>query len=177
MRRQPTLRVAPPYYDNAEYISTLAESLRASLAKLDTQPKVVIASFHGLPQSYFDKGDPYYCHCSKTVRLLREQLDWDENRLILTFQSRFGKSEWLKPYTDATLIRLAKEGVKHVAVITPGFAADCLETLEEIAVAAAATFRQHGGESFTAIPSLNDSPAAITLLTSLIQRELQGWIS
>jgi protoporphyrin/coproporphyrin ferrochelatase len=177
MRRQPTLRVVPPYYGNPNYIAALAESLRTSLAKLDAEPQVVLASFHGLPQSYFDKGDPYYCHCAKTVRLLREHLGWDENRLVLTFQSRFGKSEWLKPYTEATLIRLAKEGVKRVAIITPGFAADCLETLEEIAVTAAATFRQHGGESFTAIPSLNDSPAAITLLTNLIQQELQGWIA
>jgi protoporphyrin/coproporphyrin ferrochelatase len=176
MRRQPTLRVAPPYYANPHYIEALANSMRDSLAALDFEPQTVLASFHGLPQSYFDKGDPYYCHCAKTVRLLREVLGWDENRLLLTFQSRFGKAEWIKPYTDATLIQLAEQGVKRVAVITPGFAADCLETLEEIAIRAAETFRQHGGESFAAIPCLNDSPDAIDLFAQIIHRELQGWI-
>lgn len=176
MRRQPTLRVTPPYYDDAAYIEALTASLRASLAKLDFEPEVVLASFHGLPQSYVDKGDPYYCHCAKTVRLLRESMGWSEDRLLLTFQSRFGKAEWLKPYTDATLIRLAGNGTKRVAVITPGFAADCLETLEEIAAQAAATFRKHGGESFAAIPCLNDSPDAINLMEQLVRRELKGWI-
>jgi ferrochelatase len=176
MRWQPALRVAPPYYADPGYIEALAASLRESLARLNFEPQIVLASFHGLPQSYSDKGDPYYRHCSETTRLLREALGWDESSLLLTFQSRFGGAEWIKPYTNATLAELADKGVKRVAVITPGFAADCLETLEEIAVKEAAAFRERGGESLAAIPCLNDSPAAITLLARLIQRELQGWI-
>lgn len=176
LRRQPALRVVPPYHDDPDYIAALADALRSSLATLDFEPDAVLASFHGLPQSYADKGDPYRRHCEETARLLREALNWDENRLLLTFQSRMGRGAWLRPYTDATLRRLAREGVRRVAVVTPGFAADCLETLEEIAVRAAASFREEGGETFAAIPCLNDSPRAIDLLASLARRELQGWL-
>ena len=132
MRWQPSIRLAAPWYDDPVYIEALARSTRDGLARLDFAPDVVLASFHGIPQAYFDKGDPYYCQCAKTTRLLREALGWDESRLRMTFQSRFGRAEWLKPYTADTVRDLAKSGVKRLAVIMPGFVADCLETLEEI---------------------------------------------
>jgi len=176
MRWQPTLRVAPPYYDDPAYIDALAQSMRTNLAALDFEPEVVIASFHGLPLEYFQKGDPYHCHCAKTARLLREAFGWDEDRLRFTFQSRFGIAEWLQPYTDKTIARLAEEGVKRLAVIMPGFAADCVETLEEIAIEAGETFHEHGGEHFATLPCLNDSREGMTFLATHVRRELQGWI-
>ena len=122
MRWQPAIRVAPPWHDDPVYIDAVASSLEAELARLPFKPDVVLASFHGIPKHYFLKGDPYFCHCSKTVRLLRDRLGVDDKKLMLTFQSRFGRAEWLQPYTDMTVKRLAKEGVKNIAVITPGFA-------------------------------------------------------
>ena len=176
MRRQPALRTVPPYCDEPIYIDALAESIETSLAALDHEPEAVVASFHGLPASYLAKGDPYHCHCHKTSRLLRERLGWPKERLLTTFQSRFGREEWLQPYTDKTIERLAREGVKRIAVVNPGFVSDCLETLEEIAVQNAEIFRHNGGERFTAIPCLNDSPAGMRVFTSVVLRELQGWI-
>ncbi len=176
MRWQPTLRVAPPYYDDPGYIDALAHSMRNNIAGLAFEPDIVIASFHGLPVEYFEKGDPYHCHCHKTARLLREVLGWGEDKLMLTFQSRFGKAEWLQPYTDKTIERLAREGVKKLAVITPGFAADCVETLEEIAMQAREGFIENGGERFAALPCLNDSDEAMGFLAAHVRRELQGWI-
>jgi protoporphyrin/coproporphyrin ferrochelatase len=176
MRWQPTLRVAPPYFDFPPYIEALATSMKTSLAALDFEPEVVIASFHGLPQEYFQKGDPYHCHCAKTARLLREALGWDDRKLMLTFQSRFGRAEWLQPYTDKTIGRLASEGVKRLAVITPGFAADCVETLEEIAMQGREVFEEHGGEHFATLPCLNDSAEGMGFLEAHIRRELQGWL-
>jgi ferrochelatase len=176
MRAQPTLRVAPPYYDDAVYIEAVAASIEAELARLDFTPEVILASFHGMPEDYAVKGDPYPAQCTETARLLRQRLKLDDSRFMLTFQSRFGTAEWLKPYTDATVQALAERGVKNLAVVTPGFAADCLETLEEIAVENAGIFRQHGGVNFAAIPCLNDSGAGIGLLRHLVIRELQGWI-
>ncbi len=175
MRWQPALRIAAPYYDNPVYIDALANSVGAGLAGLDFNPDVVLASYHGIPQAYFDKGDPYYCHCAKTTRLLRERLGWSEKRLQMTFQSRFGRGEWLRPYTAETVRELAAEGVKRLVVVTPGFAADCLETLEEIAVENAGYFRQAGGERFAAIPCLNDSAAGLAVIEAVARRELQGW--
>ncbi len=175
MRWQPSIRVVPPYYADPAYIDALAVSTRENLAALDFEPEVVIASFHGLPKAYFEKGDPYYCHCVKTTRLLQEALGWPEERLVLTFQSRFGRAEWLKPYTAETIEQLAKSGVKRLAVITPGFAADCIETLEEMAIRGAETFRQNGGEHYKALPCLNDSPASIAALSATVKRELSGW--
>ena len=134
MRWQPAVRTLPPYYDDPVYIDALASRSTPRLARLDFEPEVVLASFHGLPQAYLDKGDPYHCQCQKTTRLLRERLGWPKDRLRITFQSRFGRAEWLQPYTDVTLAELARQGVKQLAVITPGFSADCLETLEEIAI-------------------------------------------
>src|SRR5271165_631361 len=176
MRWQPALRIAAPYYDDPVYIDALARSVRAGLASLDFEPEVVLASYHGIPQSYFDKGDPYYCHCATTTRLLREALGWSEDRLRMTFQSRFGRAEWLKPYTADTVIELAKGGAKRLAVVTPGFAADCLETLEEIAVENAGYFREAGGEHFAAIPCLNDSAGGMTVIEAVARRELRGWV-
>jgi ferrochelatase len=175
MRWQPTIRVVPPYFADPAYIEALAASTRENLAALDFEPETVLASFHGLPQDYFDKGDPYYCHCVKTVRLLREALGWPQEQLLLTFQSRFGSTEWLKPYTAETIEQLAKSGVKRLAVMTPGFAADCIETLEEMGIRGAELFHKHGGEKFAALPCLNDTEEGIAVLSAVIKRELCGW--
>ncbi|MGA8714883.1 MAG: ferrochelatase [Roseiarcus sp.] len=175
MRWQPALRIAAPYYDDPVYIEALANSVRTGLAALDFEPEVVLASYHGIPQSYFDKGDPYYCHCAKTTRLLREALGWGDDRLRMTFQSRFGRAAWLKPYTAETVTELGESGVKRLAIITPGFAADCLETLEEIAVENAGYFREAGGERFAAIPCLNDRAEGLAVIEAVARRELKGW--
>jgi ferrochelatase len=175
MRWQPAIRVAAPYYDDPAYIDALARSVGASLADLDFEPEILVASYHGIPQAYFDKGDPYFCHCAKTTRLLREALGMDEKRLLMTFQSRFGRGEWLKPATSDSLRELAARGTKRVAVLTPGFAADCLETLEEIGVENAGYFREAGGERFAAIPCLNDSADGMAVIEALARRELRGW--
>jgi protoporphyrin/coproporphyrin ferrochelatase len=176
MRFQPALRVAAPYYAEPAYIEALAASLNAGLAKLAFKPEVIVASFHGVPEDYVAKGDPYAKHCAETTRLLRQKLKMDEERLQMTFQSRFGKAEWIKPYTDATVKSLAERGVKSLAVITPGFAADCLETLEEIAMENADIFKAAGGENFATIPCLNDSPGGMAVIRDVVLRELKGWI-
>jgi len=175
LRWQPALRTIPPYHDDAGYIDALADSVRAQTAAQGWEPEVLLASFHGLPQRYFEAGDPYYCHCRKTGRLLGEALGMGENRLRVTFQSRFGPQEWLQPYTDETLAALPGEGVRSVSVITPGFAADCLETLEEIAMGGKEQFLEAGGEHFSVVPCLNDSERHIGLLADLLERELAGW--
>jgi ferrochelatase len=176
MRRQPTIRVAAPYYNDTFYIDALVTSIKAELAKLAFEPQVILASFHGMPEDYVRKGDPYEQQCIETTRLLRAALGYDEAKLMLTFQSRFGRAKWLEPYTDQTVEALAKRGVKSLAVVTPGFSADCLETLEEIAVENAHIFLKHGGENFAAIPCLNDSEPGMVVLERIAQRELQGWV-
>ena len=176
MRAQPTLRFTPPYYDDPDYIEALAVSINAHLATLPFQPELIVASFHGMPQKYVDKGDPYQAQCVATTDALRKRLGLDAKKLILTFQSRFGFGEWLKPYTDKTIEQLAKDGVRRIAVVTPGFSADCLETLEEIAQENAEIFKHAGGEQFAAIPCLNDSDAGMDVIRQLVLRELQGWI-
>jgi ferrochelatase len=176
MRRQPTVRFVPPYYDDQVYIEALISSTRAEIAKLAFEPEVIVASFHGIPKEYVDKGDPYYAHCAETARLMRERLGLDETKFMLTFQSRFGRTEWLQPYTDQTVKALAKRGVRNIAVVTPGFSADCLETLEEIAIENANVFRQNGGKNFAALPCLNDSELGMTVISHLALRELQGWL-
>jgi protoporphyrin/coproporphyrin ferrochelatase len=175
MRWQPAVRLAAPYYDDPVYIDALARSVRAGLASLDFEPEVVVASYHGIPQAFSDKGDPYYRHCAETTRLLGNALGMSEERLKMTFQSRFGRGEWLKPYTSQTVRDLASRGVKRLAVVTPGFAADCLETLEEIGVENAGYFREAGGERFAAIPCLNDSPEGMGVIEAVARRELKGW--
>jgi ferrochelatase len=176
MRWQPTLRVTPPYYDEPAYIDALAASLKSSLTKLKFKPDVVLASFHGMPEEYVAKGDPYRSQCEETARLLRKKLGMTERKLRLTFQSRFGPAEWLKPYTDKTVEMLAKKGVKNLAIITPGFAADCLETLEEIAMENAAIFKAAGGDNFAAIPCLNDGADGMKVIETVVRRELKGWV-
>jgi ferrochelatase len=175
-RAQPTLRVSPPYYDDPNYIGALAGSIDAHLASLPFKPELIVASFHGMPKEYVDKGDPYQAQCIATTEALRKRLGLDASKLLLTFQSRFGNAEWLQPYTDATMAKLAQDGVKRIAVVMPGFAADCLETLEEIAQENAEIFRHNGGEEFSAIPCLNDSDAGMDVIRQLVLRELQGWI-
>jgi ferrochelatase len=175
-RFQPALRIAAPYYNDAAYIEALAASTRDVLGKLAFEPEIILASFHGMPQEYIDKGDPYYDHCVETTRLLREQLKLDESKLMLTFQSRFGRAKWLEPATAATVKSLAKRGVNSLAVITPGFAADCLETLEEISGENAHIFKKYGGQKFTLIPCLNDSALGMMVLSQMAMRELKGWI-
>jgi ferrochelatase len=176
MRLQPTLRVAAPYYAEPVYIDALAASLNMALGKLTFKPEVIVASFHGIPEDYVAKGDPYLKHCRETTTLLRKKLKLDDEKLIMTFQSRFGVTEWIKPYTDATLKSLAEKGVKNLAVITPGFSADCLETLEEIAMENAEIFRHAGGENFAAIPCLNDTAEGMAVIRDIVTRELKGWI-
>ena len=176
LRWQPAIRVAAPYADDPVYIDALAASLRAHLAKLDFEPEAILVSFHGVPKAYLDKGDPYYCQCMKTHRLLREKMGWPEERFIATFQSRFGKAEWLKPYTDETVKALAATGVKNLAVIAPGFSADCLETIEELGVENARYFQDGGGETFALVPCLNDSDEGMRVIQSIVARELGGWV-
>ncbi|MEH6951429.1 ferrochelatase [Nitrobacter sp. NHB1] len=176
MRAQPTLRVTPPYYDDSDYIDALAVSIERHLASLSFTPEIIMASFHGMPQAYIDKGDPYQAQCAATAEALQKRMGLDASKLMLTFQSRFGFDQWLQPYTDKTVEKLAKDGVKRLAIVTPGFSADCLETLEEIAQENAHIFHNNGGEEFSAIPCLNDSDPGMDVIRKLVLRELQGWI-
>jgi protoporphyrin/coproporphyrin ferrochelatase len=176
MRAQPTVRVTPPYYDDPDYIEALAVSIDAHLKTLPFQPELIVASFHGMPKKYVDKGDPYLAQCIATTDALRKRMGLEASKLLLTFQSRFGFDEWLQPYTDKTIEQLAKDGVRRIAVVMPGFSADCLETLEEIAQENAQIFKHNGGEQFAAVPCLNDSDAGMDVIRQLVLRELQGWI-
>jgi ferrochelatase len=176
MRWQPAVRVAPPYHDDPTYIKALAASMRSSLAKLDFDPEIILCSFHGMPKEYLLKGDPYYCQCVKTWRLLREELGLPAERFRLTFQSRFGPDEWLQPYTDETVKALAQAGTRSLAIVAPGFSADCLETLEELDVENREIFMHTGGKRFAYLPCLNDSAESIDVLEALVRRELMGWV-
>ena len=175
-RAQPAVRVLPPYYDDPYYIEVLASSLKAEIRSLPFKPDAIVASYHGLPKECSLKGDPYESQCVRTTQLLREQMGLDETKLILTYQSRFGRAQWLEPYTIKTMKALAKKGVKNLVVITPGFSSDCLETLEEIAVENAHVFKRYGGENFAAIPCLNDSEAGMLMIWQMAMRELKGWV-
>ena len=174
MRWQPTLRIAAPFYDRPAYIAALAKSLRDGLAKLDFTPDKILVSWHGVPKDYFDKGDPYYCHCAKTTRLLGEATGLAD-KLVMTFQSRLGPKEWLQPYTIETVKSLPGQGTKKIVIITPGFMADCLETLEELEVENRHAFLDAGGENFARISCLNDSNEAIEVISDILRRELSGW--
>lgn len=176
MRRQPTIRIAPPWHDDPVHIRAVAASMRASLAKLDFEPEVILVSFHGVPRSYVEKGDPYYDQCARTHHLLREAFGWPDERFRLTFQSRFGKEEWIKPYTDETVVSLAKSGVKNLAVVAPGFTTDCLETLEELDRENRHYFEENGGEKFAYLPCLNEGPDGMAVIRHVVERELQGWL-
>ncbi len=175
MRRQPTLRFAAPYFDDPAYVEALAQGLRDGLTALDFEPEVILASFHGLPQFQIDKGDPYKDQCETTARLLREAMGMTDQQLRLSFQSRFGRAKWIEPYTADTVVSLGQQGVKRLAIIAPGFSADCLETIEELGVEIHDLFLEAGGEKFARIPCLNDSEAGMRMLTMLARRELAGW--
>lgn len=173
MRWQPAIRTLPPYHDDPAYIAALKTSIDTHVAALDFAPDAMLASFHGMPERTLHLGDPYHCQSVKTVRLLREALTLPVH---MSFQSRFGRAKWLEPETEATLAGLVRDGVRNIAVVTPGFSADCLETLEEIALRAKEAFLSAGGEKFAYLPCLNASSDAITLYQRLIGRELSGWI-
>ena len=172
MRWQPAVRTLPPYHDDPAYIDALKTSILRHLAALDFAPDLLVASFHGMPERTLHVGDPYHCQCRKTARLLSEAMGRD---IAVTFQSRFGRAKWLEPATDATLEALPGKGVTSIAIFTPGFSADCLETLEEIAMEGRETFLGSGGQDFAYLPCLNADPEAITLYTRLFSRELAGW--
>jgi protoporphyrin/coproporphyrin ferrochelatase len=176
MRWQPSVRVSPPYHDDPVYIESVIASMKRDLAKLTFEPDVILVSFHGVPKEYLLKGDPYYCQCVKTWRLMRDAFGWPEDKFRLTFQSRFGKDEWLQPYTDKTVEALAKSGVKRMAIVAPGFSADCLETLEELNGENREIFMHNGGEEFAYLPCLNDSDEGMRVINHIVERELQGWI-
>ncbi|MGV3478620.1 MAG: ferrochelatase [Sphingobium sp.] len=174
MRWQPAIRTLPPYFDDPAYIAALKASIEQGLAALDFAPDAIVASFHGMPQRTLDLGDPYHCQCRKTARLLGEALG---RELIVAFQSRFGRAKWLEPATDATLAALPAKGVKRVAIVAPGFSADCLETLEELAIRGRESFVAAGGTHFAYLPCLNDDVASMTMLRSILFRELEGWLT
>jgi len=176
MRWQPAIRVAPPWHDDPVYIDALAKTIQAKRTEIDFEPDMIVASFHGVPESYLLKGDPYHCQCMKTGRLLREALQLPKEKFMVCFQSRFGNEEWLKPYLIDTMGELPAKGIKKVMVIAPGFSADCLETLEEIEGENREHFIHHGGEKFAYVPCLNDSEEGLDVIQSVVLRELQGWI-
>ena len=174
LRWQPAVRTLPPYYDDAAYIDALRQSVEAALTGLDFEPEAIVASFHGMPQRTLELGDPYHCHCRKTARLLGEALG---RELVVAFQSRFGRAKWLEPATDRVLKELPAKGVRKVAVVAPGFSADCLETLEELAIRARHDFLVAGGSHFAYLPCLNDGAPGMAMLRALIGRELEGWLA
>jgi protoporphyrin/coproporphyrin ferrochelatase len=176
LRRQPALRILPAYYDDAEYIEALGASITAGINALPFRPDIIVASYHGMPKEYVRKGDPYEGQCVRTTELLRERLKLDDDKLVMTFQSRFGRDRWLEPYTIKMMKTLAKSGVQNLVAVMPGFSADCLETLEEIAVENAREFKRYGGKNFAALPCLNDSEPGMNLLWQLALRELKGWV-
>lgn len=175
MRWQPAIRTVPPYFDNETYIAALADSIAKGVAGLEFEPDLVITSYHGMPKSYLDKGDPYHCQCLKTTRLVREKLGWPADRLMVSFQSRFGPEEWLKPYTDETLMALPQKGVKKLAILAPAFSVDCLETIEELAITGREQFMEAGGTHYAYIPCLNDSTAGMDVIEAVARNELKGW--
>ena len=176
-QRVPALRIVPPYFDHPAYIDALEAVIRQDLASLAWEPEHFVISYHGLPQSYADRGDPYAGQCAETTRRLVERLGWPADRFTQTFQSRFGREEWLKPYTDDVLTELAARGVKRVAVVLPGFTADCLETLDEIGNESREVFERAGGEHLRAVPCLNDHPKWIEAMAQLIRENGAGWLA
>ena len=170
MRWQPSLQIVPHYESEPSYVSALVKSIEKKIETISWKPDLIIASYHGIPKKYFDKGDPYHCYCHKTTRLIKEKFSKIE--IQTTFQSRFGPQEWLTPYTDKTLESLSAKGIKNLLVICPGFASDCVETLEEINILGRETFLKNGGEKFDFIPCLNDSSEHIKLFENLVKKYL-----
>lgn len=175
-KRQPAIRTVAEYFDHPLYIDALAQSVEPAYAALDHRPDVLVASYHGMPKRYLMEGDPYHCQCQKTSRLLRERLGWEPGSIDTSFQSVFGPEEWLRPYTVEHVAALAKAGKRRIAVISPAFSADCIETLEEIQGEIAEAFKHAGGEKFTYIPCLNDDDAHISALGEIIAANLSGWV-
>ncbi len=176
MRWQPAVRTAASFHDQPVYIEALANSIQSHIQGLDFKPDKVLMSYHGVPKAYLDKGDPYHCHCHKTTRLVAEALGWADDFAMTTFQSRFGPTEWLKPYTDKTLEALPEQGMKNVVIVSPAFISDCLETLEELAMEGRESFLEAGGEHYSVVPCLNDSDAAIDVIADVVRRETAGWV-
>ena len=170
MRWQPALKIIPHYESDPIYINALVNSINKKINEIDWKPDLIIASYHGIPKKYFDKGDPYHCYCHKTTRLISEKFNLV--KIKTTFQSRFGPQEWLQPYTDKTLENLPKEGIKNILTICPGFSSDCVETLEEILIQGKESFLNSGGKNFDMVPCLNDNEDHIFLLKSLIERNI-----
>ncbi|MCK0122064.1 ferrochelatase [Loktanella sp. F6476L] len=176
-KQQPIARIVEPYFEDTAYIDALAKSIEAAYAKADKKPDVLVCSYHGMPIRYLMEGDRYHCECQKTTRLLKERLGWADTEIRTTFQSVFGREEWLKPYTVEEVARMAsEEGIKNIAICAPAFSADCIETLEEINEEIKESFEEAGGEHFTYIPCLNDDPAHINALSGIINRNLRGWL-
>ena len=176
LRWQPAFRTVPAYYDHPLYIEALAQSVEAAYAGLPRRPDALVTSYHGMPERYLTEGDPYYCHCHKTTRLLRDRLGFPDDEVVVTFQSRFGREEWLKPYTVEEVARLAEAGRRHIAVMAPVFSSDCVETLEEINGEIREAFLHAGGGEFTYIPCLNADAAHVEMMLAILDRELAGWI-
>ncbi|MEO6013904.1 MAG: ferrochelatase [Devosia sp.] len=175
MRWQPAVRTLPAYFDTPDYVAALAKSIADGVAALDFEPNVVLTSYHGMPETYLERGDPYYCQCLKTTRLVRETLGWSQEKIRVTFQSRFGPTQWLKPYTVNVLEELGA-AKKKVAILAPAFSVDCIETLEEIAITGHEQFEQAGGEHYAYIPCLNDTDLGMDMLESIVRNELMGWL-
>lgn len=173
---QPVTRTVAPYYDSPAYIEALAQSIERSYGALDWQPDVLVCSYHGMPQRYADQGDPYYDQCVATTRLLQRQLGWDDGRIITAFQSRFGREPWLQPYCVEEVVRLAQGGQKNIAICSPAFSADCIETLLEIKEEIKESFTEAGGQNFVYVPCLNDDAAHISALCEVIDSNLKGWL-
>ena len=171
MRWQPSLQIIPHYESETIYIEALTKSIKSKLLDIDWKPDLIISSYHGIPKKYFDKGDPYHCYCHKTTRLMKE--NFNQIDIQTTFQSRFGPQEWLTPYTDKTLEDLPKKGIKNLLIICPGFASDCVETLEEIDIQGREIFMKNGGENFALVPCLNDNPDHIDLFETLVKKYIQ----
>lgn len=176
LKWQPAIRTVPAYFDNPAYIAVLATSIREAYAKLDTQPDHLVVSYHGVPERYLLEGDPYYCQCLKTTRLLEEALGWDDGHIITAFQSKFGPTKWVGPAAVEEVARLAAAGKTNITIVAPAFSADCVETLEEINEEIRESFEEAGGKSFTYIPCLNDRDDHIAALLGIIENELQGWV-
>ena len=174
---QPAARTMPDYFEHPSYIEALAQSVERTYAATEDKPELLVVSYHGMPKRYLMQGDPYHCKCQKNTRLLKERLGWDDTQIITTFQSVFGREEWLRPYTVEEVARqAAEEGKKHIAVIAPAFSADCIETLEEINEEIRESFEHAGGEKFTYIPCLNADPAHMQALAELAEENLKGWL-
>lgn len=173
-RWMPAIRTAPPWHDHPVYIKALADSVRDHI-KEHGKPDMLQLSFHGIPQRYFAQGDPYHCHCMKTARLVREELDWPKESFMVTFQSRFGREPWLQPYTDETLEALGEKKVQNLALMAPGFVADCLETLEELAIEGKESFHEAGGGTFHYLPCLNDSTHGMKVIEQIVKENISGW--